>query len=192
VLGFVNRHVTSLHVDPTTRDNRRNVLQRKVVLLAVDDMFLHELVQLVKVKEGHHGVAVMLGVEVRIPEKNTSDNVGTDRSSVSEAVGDLGDFAIGVFKVADVVDDRVPNEDGDDPPKEDGLQPFTSLADGRCDGDIKRKLHEGSALKFLHDTRLIRVVEFLEAPTGTRVVDSHAHGRKDDATQAALEGGKNV
>mmetsp|Transcript_13744 Transcript_13744/g.26328 ORF Transcript_13744/g.26328 Transcript_13744/m.26328 type:complete len:393 (-) Transcript_13744:106-1284(-) len=163
-----------------------------MVLLAVNDMFLHELVQLVEVIEGHHWIAMMFGVKISVPKKNTSDDVGSDRPSVSEAVGDLGDFAIGVFKVTDVVDDRVANEDGDNPPKEDGLQPFTSLADGRCNGNVERQLHEGSTLKFLHDARFLGVVEFLKAPASARVVDSHAHGRKDDAAGAALEGGKDV
>mgnify|MGYP005853479097 CR=1 FL=1 len=55
----MSRHVTSLRVNPATGDNRRNVLQRKVVLLAVDNMFLHELVQLVEVVEGDHRITMI-------------------------------------------------------------------------------------------------------------------------------------
>ena len=131
-------------------------------------------------------------MKIRVPKNNTNDNVGSDRPSVSEAVGDLGDFAIGMFEVTDVVDDRVANKDWDNPPKEDGLQSFTSLVDGRGDGDVEGQLHEGRTLKFLHDARFLGVVEFLEAPASARVVDSHAHGRKDDAASTTLEGSKNV
>ena len=63
-------HVASLGVNPASRDDGRNVLRRKVVLLAVDDVIFHELVQLVKVKEGDHGVKVVLGVKVGVPKKN--------------------------------------------------------------------------------------------------------------------------
>ena len=185
-------HVASLGVNPASRDDGRNVLRRKVVLLAVDDVIFHELVQLVKVKEGDHGVKMVLGVKVGVPKKNASDEVGAHRTSVSEAIGDLGDFAVGVFQVANVVDHGVSNENRHNPPEKHGFQAFASLANGRSDGDVERQLHQSRTLELGHDTRFLGVVEFLETPARARVVDGNAQGRKDDATRAALEGGKNV
>ena len=56
---LVCRHFTGLSIDPAARDDGSKVLRREVVLFAVDDVFLHELVQLVKIEKGNHGVSVV-------------------------------------------------------------------------------------------------------------------------------------
>ena len=53
-LGLVSLHVSGLAINPATGGNRGNVLGRKVILFTMNDVFLHELVQLVKVEEGDH------------------------------------------------------------------------------------------------------------------------------------------
>ena len=191
-LGLVSLHVSGLGINPATGHNRGNVLRRKVILFAVNDMFLHELVQLVKVEEGNHWVTMVFGMKVGVPQQDASDEVGTDRTSVAEAVGDLGNFAVGMFEVADIVDHGVSDKDRDDPPKEDRFQALTSLANGGRHRNVKAQLHQSRALKLLHNARFLGVIEFLEAPSSTRVVNSNAHGREDDTAGTALEGCENV
>ena len=169
-------HIACLSVNPATWENRCDVLCREMVLLAVNDVFLHQLVQLVKVEKGNHGIRVMLSVEISIPKKDTGDEVGPDRTCVTKAVGDLGHFAVGVLEVTNIVDDGVANEDRYNPPEEHSFQALSRLADSRRDSNVKCQLHESCALKFVHDTGFLGVVEFIEAPAGTRVVDSNTQG----------------
>ena len=133
-----------------------------------------------------------LTVIVGVPQQGAGNEVGANRASVAKTVGDLGDFAVGVLKVADVIDDGVTSEDGDDPPKENCFQALASLANGTGHSDVKGQLHQSRTLKLLHDTRFLAVVEFLEAPSSTRVVYRDTHGREDDTASPALESGENV
>lgn len=55
-LGLMSLHVARLRINPATRSDGGNVLHREVILLTMNDVFLHELVQLVKVEKRDHGV----------------------------------------------------------------------------------------------------------------------------------------
>jgi len=168
------------------------VLHSKVVALLVDNVRVHELVDLVQVVERDHWVAVVLGVEVGVPQERAHNDAGADAAGVEQAVGLLGDFAVGVLEVAKVVDDGVSAEDGCDPPKQNSLDAFLGLAHGGNDSRVDGQLEKGSALDGLHDATVFAVVEVLEAPSRAAVVDSDAHGTVEDASDAALEGSRDI
>ena len=52
-------HVTSLAIDPTSGGKCGNILGGKMVFFAVNDMFFHELVQLMKIVERNGRVTMM-------------------------------------------------------------------------------------------------------------------------------------
>ena len=54
----------------------------------MDYMALQQLMQLVKIEERDHWVAMVLSMVVGIPQKNPNQEVGLARASVSEAVVD--------------------------------------------------------------------------------------------------------
>jgi hypothetical protein len=75
----------------------------------------------VKVEKGNHGVAVVLRVIVGIPEENVNQKFGANASSIVKAVVFHGYFAVGMFKIAEVVDNWVPKKNWEDPPEQDTL-----------------------------------------------------------------------
>lgn len=100
-------HVGSLLIDPSSRFEGGPVLDGEVVVFIMYDMVVHEFVQLVKVVERYHGVAVMLGVEVGIPEQDSDQQVGSNAASILETVGVSIDFTVGMLQVAKVVHNGV-------------------------------------------------------------------------------------
>jgi hypothetical protein len=159
-----------------------------MVALVVNDVWVHVLVDAAQVEKRDHGIAVVLCVVVGIPQQSSNDDVALDTSSVSQAVGLLGHLAVCVLEVAEVVDARVSNEDGDDPPEEKGLGALSSPSQTKVDGAVERDLSYGSHLDGLHDPRLLGIGPFLEAPAPAAVVDGNSKGRADDFANAALEG----
>jgi len=168
------------------------VLHGEVVALVVDDVRVHKFVDLVQIVEGDHRVAVVLGVEVGVPEQRANNDAGADAACVEQAVWVLGNFAVGVLEVAEVVDDRVSAEDWSNPPKENGLNTFLGLTQRSNDGSVDGQLEKSCSLNGLHDATVLAVVEVLEAPPSAAVVDSDTHGAEQDTSNAALEGGSNV
>jgi hypothetical protein len=158
----------------------------------VNDMLVHEFVQLVEVEKRNHGVAVVLGVIVGVPEKTADDDIGPHTAGIAKAIGNLGDFTIGVFKVTEKVDHGVPDKDGNDPIKEDGRQTLTGLTDGHCNREVERQLHPSRALQLLHNAGFFRVGPIVEAPAPARVVDGDTHSGANDTAGTSLEGGKNI
>ena len=55
---------------------------------------------LVKIEEGNHGVAVVLAVVVGVPKDGSDEKVRANSASVEKAVGLFGDLAIGMLKVS--------------------------------------------------------------------------------------------
>lgn len=104
--GFVD---LALLVNPTTGLEACPVLTGEVSALIVDNMVVHQSVDLVKVEEWDHGVAVVLGVVVGIPEQCSDEQVGAHGASVQEAVGFLGHLTVSMFEVAEIVHNRVAN-----------------------------------------------------------------------------------
>jgi hypothetical protein len=72
----------SLLVNPSAGPDAVPVVLGEVATLVVDNMSMRQGVDLVKVEEGDHWVAVVFGVEVGIPEDGADENVGADRTSV--------------------------------------------------------------------------------------------------------------
>jgi hypothetical protein len=66
-------HGRSLLINPASHFERGNVLDREVVNLFMNHMLIHELVQLVKIVKGHHGVAMVFGMIVGVPQENTNE-----------------------------------------------------------------------------------------------------------------------
>jgi hypothetical protein len=163
-----------------------------MVALVVKDVCVHVLVDAAQVEKWDHGIAVVLGMVVRIPQQSSNDDVAPDASSVPQAVGLLGYFAVGVLEVAEVVDAWVPDEDWDDPPEEKGLDALPSPSQTEVDGKVERDLSYGSHLDCLHDTRLLGIGPVLETPAPAAVVDGDSEGRAEDFADAAFEGRINV
>jgi hypothetical protein len=88
-----------------------------MIEFVVSAMVVQEFVELVKVAKGDHGVAVILSVVVGIPQENANQKVGANASSIAKVVVVLGYFAVGMFEIAEVVDNRVPKKDRDNPPE---------------------------------------------------------------------------
>lgn len=137
----------------------------------MNNMLIHEFIDLVQVEKGDHGVTVMLGVKVGVPEQNTNEQIGSNTACVEEAVGIFGDFTVGVLEVTDVVDDGVSNQNRDEPPKGESRKALACTANGGKNSNVDQNLATGGELEFVHDTALFAVVKILEAPTSTTVVD---------------------
>lgn len=181
-------HTLVLLVDPSSRFERSPVLSGEMVTFVVEHVRVHEFVDTAQVEKWDHGVAVMLGVVVGVPQERPDDNVTADAAGVPQTVRVLGDFAIGVLKVPEVVDHRVAHEDRNDPPKEEAFDSLARLAEQVEHGGVTDQLRNGGPLNGAHDARLLGVGPVLEAPPKSAVVDGHAHGRANDPTNAALEG----
>lgn len=68
LLSAVGGHVGTLSVDPTTRHECGPVLKSEMVVLVVENVLVHQFTELVKIVKGDHGVTMVLGVEVGIPQ----------------------------------------------------------------------------------------------------------------------------
>lgn len=192
LLSSVLFHTGSLLINPAAWLEGCPVGSSEVVSFIVDDMFVHELVQLVKVEEGDHWVAVMLGVEVGIPEQDSHQQVGSAAASVLETVGVSIDFTVGMFQVAAVVDNWISGDDRDDPPKEHSLKAFGGSTKNGKEGDPVEKLDLSRSLKVFHDAAFLGVVKVAQGPGRSRVIHRDAGGGVEDAADAALESVKDV
>jgi len=79
-------HVGCLRVDPATTFQGIPVLDGEMIEFVVNDMIVHEFVELVKVVEWNHRVAVVLRVKVGIPQENANQKVGANASSIAKVV----------------------------------------------------------------------------------------------------------
>lgn len=68
LLSAVGGHIGTLSVDPTTRHECGPVLKSEMVVLVVENVLVHQFTELVKIVKGYHGVTMVLGVEVGIPQ----------------------------------------------------------------------------------------------------------------------------
>ncbi len=111
----MNFHVGCLRINPSTTLQGIPVLDGEMIEFVVNDVVVHEFVELVKVVKGDHGVGVVLRVVVGIPQENANQKVGANASSIAKkVVVVLGYFAVCMFEIAEVVDNRVPKKDWDD------------------------------------------------------------------------------
>lgn len=120
-----------------------------MVLLIVNYVFIHEFINFVKVEKRHHWVAVVLSVKVGIPQKGANDNVRAHTASVSKTVGNLGNFAVRVLEIAEIIHNGISQKDRRDPPKYKVVSDLLGLASRNSAGGVKCKLHQSGALKFL-------------------------------------------
>jgi hypothetical protein len=104
--------------------SRIPVLDGEIIEFVVNDVVVHEFVELVKVVKGDHGVGVVLRVVVGIPQENANQKVGANASSIAKVVVVLGYFAVGMFEIAEVlVDNRVPKQEGPGQPTRTHILP---------------------------------------------------------------------
>jgi hypothetical protein len=184
-MGFDKRG--GLLVDPASRLDGLPVLSGKVILLVVDDMGIHELVDLVKIEKWDHWVGMVFRVVVSVPQQCANDNVGADAASIEQAVGLLGDFAIGMLEVAEVVHNRVAAQDGRNPPEQHALEAFLGLTKDVKHGGVAGEHGKCRHLKSAHDAALLFVGPVPEAPPSAAVVDGDSHGGVEDPAGAARE-----
>ena len=163
-----------------------------MIFFVMENVLIHELVDLVQVEKGNHGVAVVLSMVVRVPKKRTNKEVGADTASVAKTVGFFGHFAVGVLEVANKVDDGVAKQNGNNPPKEDTLKTLTRLTKSGKNGNVDNNLGKGSHLKLTHDAAFLPVRPLFETPSSAAVVHWNAHCRESDASNAALEGVEDI
>ena len=119
---------------------------------------------------------VVLCVVVGIPKQKADEKIRADSPGVAKAVRLLGDFAVSVLQVTEVVDHWVANKDRADPPEEETLKSFLGLTkqeEGRC---IRDELGNSSHLDAAHDSALLAVRPFLKAPSCATVVHWDAKG----------------
>lgn len=95
------------------------VLSSEVIAFTMNDMVLHQCMDLVQVEEGNHRVAVVLGMVVGIPKESAYKDIRAHSTSVTKTVGHLGNFTVGVFEVANIVDARISTNNRYHPPKQD-------------------------------------------------------------------------
>ena len=112
-------HLSSLLINAATFLHACPVLEREMMTFAVrNNITLQQRVQLVKVEEGNHRVGMVLGVVVGVQQKQTSQRVGLDCASVAEIIALLGYLTAGKLEISKVVDNGVPDQDGNDPLEE--------------------------------------------------------------------------
>jgi len=104
----------------------------------------------------------------------------------------LGDFAVRVLEVTEVVDTGIPNDNGDDPPEKNALETLGRLSKNKKNGSNDGELRNGCHLKGLHDATLLAIGPFLETPASTTVVDWNTPGRIDDLSSTAFEGAEHI
>jgi citrate lyase gamma subunit len=182
----------ALLVNPAVGLDGMPVLSSKVGELAVDDMAIHEGMELVKVEEGNHGVAVVLGVEVGVPEDGADQQAGVHGAGVQKTVGNLRDLAVGVFQVAEEVDNRVPNKHWAHPPEGKVLQSLHGSTKDEDHGKVPSNLAPGAMLDLGHNATFSAVVPLREAPFDATVVNSDSKGRVDDSSHTHLEGPEDI
>ena len=181
-----------LLINPAARLAAGPVLGREVFSLVVKNVAIHELMKLLEVEEGDHRVGVMLDMEVGIPKQLADEPVGLDSSGIFETVHLLADLAVGMLQVANVVDGRVADDDGDEPPEGQGGEALLGLTEEAKHNGVDGKLLPSSGLEALHETRLGTVGLSLHGPSTARVVDGNAPGRVDDAKDSAGPGRPDV
>ena len=181
-----------LLIDPAPRLAAGPVLGREALGFVVLDVSIHELMELVKVEEGDHWISVVLHMEVGIPKQLADEPVRLDGAGILEAVHLLADFAVGMLEVANVVDGRIADDNGDEPPEGQGGEALLGLAKEAKDDGVDGKLLPSSDLEALHQTRLGTVGLGLHGPATAAVVDGDAPGRVDDAQDSAGPGRPNV
>jgi hypothetical protein len=185
LLGLVMQNSRVLFVDPTTTLDGIPVRRSEVLAFVVEDVIVHQSMQLGEVEERNHRVAVVLCVEVGFPKEQANHEVGLASPRVPKHVWILGHFAVGVLKVANIVHGRISNNDGNEPPKEELLQSQGCLSNGSKHDNITEELEDRKHLEVLHNTTLLTVCLGLHAPSHTTVVNRLAPSRIDDAKQAA-------
>jgi len=82
-----------LLVNPAAGLERCQVLSGEVIVLVVLAIGVHDFVDLVKVEKWDHGVAVVLGMVVGIPQECPNKDIRSDASRILQAVRSLRDFA---------------------------------------------------------------------------------------------------
>lgn len=145
--------------------------------------------ELGEVEEGNHGVAVMLHVVIGVPQKLTNEGIRLDGASVAKHVG-LVHLAVGVLGVADVVDGAVSDNDGDNPPEENGLKAFLGASKDCKDHYVDEKLDSRSLLEVLDVHGSVHVS--LHAPSCARVVNGDTVGGTEDSHCPASKGEEDV
>jgi len=192
-LGFESALVQLvLFVNPSIGLDAFPVLLGKVTALIMDDMVMHESIDLVEIEKGNHGVAVVLGVEVGIPHNGTDEKVGANGTSVEEVVVLLGHFAVRMLKVAKVVDHGVSHKDWTDPPKGKILKSLLGSSKDEEHGGVSADLGNGSHLELTHNATILAIVPAFEAPFVAAVVDGDTHGREDDPSDSVQEGARDI
>ena len=182
----------ALLVDPAVGFYAMPVLSSKIGEFAVDDMAIHEGMELVKVEEGDHGVAVMLGMEVGVPENGTDEKAGVDGAGVQKTVGNLGNLAVGMFQVAEEVDNGIPNKDWAHPPEGKVLKPLLCSTKDEEHRKVPSNLAPGAMLNLAHNATFGAVVPLREAPFKATVVNGDSKGRINDSPDTHLEGPEDI
>lgn len=105
-----------LLVDPTARTDHVPLLGSESLALVVLDMIVQIPVKDGEIEERHGGIRVMLGVEVRLPQQPPHESVRLHGARIEHAV--VGEIAVGMLGVTNVVDGAVPDDARHDPPEE--------------------------------------------------------------------------
>jgi len=173
-------------IDPSTGSNGRPILGGKVFRLVVDHEMRHFFVQFVQIVKGNHGIGMMFGMKVGIPQQDAYQEVGTYRAGVAQTVGCLGDFAVGVFQIANKIDHGVAQEDGCEPPDGQALERDLKVSHGIRNGGIGCHLSQGKALQLLLGDGFQLPVLDIPPPAG--IVHGDAKSRVDETSHAAGKG----
>jgi hypothetical protein len=178
-----------LLINPSSRTDVGPVLRSEILVLIVNSVVVHQFVKLGEVKERDHWVAMMFHVVVGIPQELTNNGVGLDGASVSKHV-DFVHFTISVFSISNVVDGTVANDDGNNPPKEDGLKALLGLSKDSKDCNVAEELNSCSLCEVTDMNRSINIR--LHAPASSRVINWNTVGCTEDSHGTASKGVKDV
>lgn len=178
--------------DPAIRFHGFPILRGKVIAFIINHVLVHVFIELVQSKERDHGVTMMLGVKVSVPKQGTDDQVGSNTASVAQTIGLLGNVTVGVFEIAEVVDDWITAQDWQYPPVCQVDESMWDVGSSGKDDGVDGELRKCSTLQLLHDSTVFSVVKVLEAPSSSTIIDWNTGGRKEDASQTTLEGRENI
>ena len=142
----------------------------------MNHVIVHDCIDLMEIEKRNHRVAVVLGVEVRVPKQSTNDEIRANGPSIAKTIGLFGDLAIGMLKVAEVVNNWIAAKDGHNPPKGQIHQAIRGLPFNTKNSSVDRKLGKSRQLKGTHYTALSAVSPFLEAPAPSTVVNRDTQG----------------
>lgn len=148
------------------------ILPNEGLTLIVLNVIVHQLVQNWQIKKWDHGVGVVLGVEIRLPQQPPDEPIRLDSPRIVKLV--VREVAVGMFSVAEEVDRSVADDARCNPPKCQVAKSLPGVSERGEDYNVYCELEETPELQILEDGFVNVVAARLHAPADACVIGGDA------------------